>query len=61
MRTLGKRVSQGIYDYLCECKCTIAINVVSILVEYVKECHQVASNTKTIWKGCLDNLDASRL
>jgi hypothetical protein len=48
MRTLRMRVSQGIYDYLCECKCTIAIDLVSILVEYVKQCHQVASNTNTV-------------
>jgi hypothetical protein len=49
MRTLGMRVLQCIYDYLRESKCTIAIDLVSILVEYVKQCHQVASNTKTIY------------
>jgi hypothetical protein len=48
MRTLGMRVSQRIYDYLCECKCAIAIDLVSTLVEYVKQCHQVTSNTKTV-------------
>jgi hypothetical protein len=51
MRTLGMRVSQGIYDYLCKYECTITVDLVGILVEYVKQCHQVASNAKMIWKA----------
>ena len=41
-------VSQCIYDYLYMGKCTVAIDLVGELVEYIKECHQVTSNTKTI-------------
>jgi hypothetical protein len=50
MRTFRMRVPQCIYSYLYMCKCTFAIDLVGGLVEYVKECHQVTSNTKTIWK-----------
>jgi hypothetical protein len=47
-RALGMGVPQCIYDYLYMCKCTVGIDLVGELVEYVKECHQVTSNTKTI-------------
>jgi hypothetical protein len=48
-RTLGMWVPQRIHNYLYECKCTLAIDLVGELVEYVKECHQVAGDTKTIF------------
>jgi hypothetical protein len=41
-------VPQCIHNYFYECECTLAIDLVGELVEYVKECHQVASDTKTI-------------
>ena len=41
-------VPQCVHYYLYMCKCSLAIDLVSELVEYVKECHQVTSDTKTI-------------
>jgi len=42
------RVPQCIYDYLYECKCPFPIDLIGELVEYIEECHQVASDTKAI-------------
>ena len=42
-------IPQRIYDYLCIFTCTFAVDFVGKFVKYVKENHEIASDTKTIY------------